>query len=407
MTITVQESPIDLNDEVFLASDRTAAYAELRRTAPIARIGTGDDALYLASRHEDVRAIARIPEARLHPVGSTSPPWLHDGAGRRRLEANLAQTDAPVHTRLRGVIGGQFIPRRVEQLRAVSAASAVRCIDALPRGKEFDVVTELAVSVPRGVICHLLGVPEDDWSLLTENQHDFLLIFAPFPLDDAQRHALDKVAQFYLDYFENLLQSKPKAEHTPLVQSLLDAEESGTLSRIEVLSLMHTILDAGYETTRTSISNAVELLATLPGLLDQLRSDPAIVNNAVEELLRFRSPLHTRDRILVEDYISRDGAIIPAGSRVFMMLAAANLDELVFRDPERVILDRGNADTHQSFGGGLHHCLGAPIARIQLQETLKALARSFSTIEPGEGDSQRFPSLVFPSLMTLPVVVRT
>lgn len=401
---TKNDNPIDLADPDFLVGDRTAAYTELRRTSPVARIDMGGEIAYLVSRHEDVRNLARRPETRVNPEGITAPPWLDNGPGRDRLRANLAQTDAPIHTRLRGVLAGQFLPRRVEQLRSVSAQSVADALAALPRDREFDVVQELALRVPRGVICHLLGIPEDDWGRLTEVQHEFLLIFSPFPLSPDEKLALDTVSRFYLDYFEEFLRSRPAEQHTPFVQSLLAAEDRGDLGRVEVLSLMHTVLDAGFETTRTSISNAVELLVTVPGLFDRLRADPDGIRNGVEELLRFRPPIHVRERYLIEEFDASDGSTIPPGAHVFMMLGAANRDESTFEEPDAIDLGRGNAASHLAFGGGLHHCLGAPVARIQLQETLKGLATTFSSLTAGSADHRRHPSLVFPSLISLPVV---
>jgi cytochrome P450 len=196
----------------------------------------------------------------------------------------------------------------------------------------------------------------------------------------------------------------PVEARPPLVELLLAAEQKGELSRTETVSIMHTVLDAGYETTRTSISNAIELLATVPGLFEQLRSDPALVANAAEEFLRIRTPIHMRHRYLEQPYTATDGTVIPAGAQVLLMLAAANQDEAEFAAPLSIDLRRANAARHQAFGGGLHHCLGAPIARIQLQETLLGLARCYESFELPHGKGERYPSLVFPALASLNVI---
>ncbi|OLT33714.1 hypothetical protein BJF84_21525 [Rhodococcus sp. CUA-806] len=194
----------------------------------------------------------------------------------------------------------------------MSAKSVDRTLDALSVS-QFDAVADLAVGVPRGVICHLLGVPEEDWAMLAEKQNAFLMIFSPAPLPEHLMASLDEVTTFYLDYFDSILARTPEAEYSDYVRTLVDGEKRGDLTHTEVLSLMHTVFDAGYETTRTSISNTVELLATVPGLFETLSSAaPAEIDNAIEEILRVRAPIHARDRILTEDYTASDGTVVPA-----------------------------------------------------------------------------------------------
>lgn len=405
MLMTVPRCPIDLDDPAFLGGDRTAAYTAMTTEAPVARVDMGGQEVFLAFRHADVAAISRLVDARVRPLGELAPAWMGSGPTSERLKANLAQTDAPIHTRLRQVVGPMFIPRRIEKLREVSALSVVRTLDTLG-GNRFDAVADLAVGVPRGVICHLLGVPEEDWAMLAEKQNTFLMIFSPAPLPEHLMAALDEVTAFYLDYFDSILKRTPEAEYSDYIRTLVDGERRGDLTHTEVLSLMHTVFDAGFETTRTSISNTIELLATVPGLFETLSSAaPAEIDNAIEEILRVRTPIHARDRILTEDYTAVDGSVIPAGARVFNMLAASNLDVEVYPNPTDVDPFRPNAKVHNAFGGGLHHCLGAPIARIQLQETLKGLVQRFSAFDI-VGESSRHPSLVFPALATLPVAAR-
>lgn len=178
------------------------------------------------------------------------------------------------------------------------------------------------------------------------------------------------MTQSYFDYFDGLLGRL--AEPPELVRRLLAAEEAGELSHDEVLSVMHTVLDAGFETTRTSISNVVELFATVPGLFDGVRADATLVGGMVEETLRLRAPVQVVTRILTEEYAASEGTVVPTRARVLAVVGAADVDDRVFADPAVPDLRRENAARHLSFGGGLHHCLGAPLARVQLQETVAA-----------------------------------
>lgn len=392
--------PVDLANPAFLVGDRTDAYQLLRERGTVP--WPHQDMTWVVSRHSDVRDIARAVTTRVQPAGTVAPPWLNTGPGHDRLRANLVQVDEPEHSRLRNVVGPLFIPRRIEQFREFAAESVNAALSRVVDGQQFDAVAQIAVDIPKGVICRFLGIPEHDWGRLTENQHDFLMIFSPVPLTDEQKTALDSVTMFYLDYFENFLAGRPAAEHSPYVRLLLEAEARGELTRIEVLSLIHTVLDAGYETTRTSISNIIEILASHPEIFEQLKATPELAGSATEELLRFRTPLHVRERYLVDSFTASDGTVIPAGAHVILMLAAANRDETTFANPDSIDLDRDNASHHVAFGGGLHHCLGAPIARIQIQETLRGLITGFDRIDPAEPGT-RFPDLIFPALTALPV----
>lgn len=397
---------LDFNNPEFLSGDRTAAYDRLRTEQPVWQMPAGSypeaPDTWVLSRYVDVQALLRLAETRVQPPGMDVPPWIDEGPTSERLRANLAQSDAPVHTRLRSVLGPMFIPRRIEALRAVSADSVARALHAVAaRTGAFDVVQEIAVEVPKGVICHLLGIPETDWPRLTAPLHDHLLIFSLFPLTEHEKARLNAVVVFYRDYFGALFDAGGEGKDTPLVASLRAAQSRGELSRAEVLSLMETVMDAGFETTRTSISNAVEILATVPGLFDQLRQDPELIQNGAEELLRVRSPIHVRHRFLAQPFTASDGTVIPAGAQVLLMLAGANRDPAVFDDPHRIELRRANAARHQAFGGGLHHCLGAPLARIQLQETLRGLTQAYTRLALPEGPGPRFASLKFPALSSL------
>lgn len=392
----------DFDDPAFLTGDRLDAYRALRDIAPVAPVGEPDHETWVLSRYADVHAVLREPSGRMQEEGADAPAWMPEGPAVRRLRANMVQTDRPVHTRLRGVVGPLFTARQSEHLRAAATAEVATELDAL--GDDvFDAVGQLAARVPRGVLRLLIGMPDEDWEPLLRTQVDFLMIFSPFPLAEAEQARLDEVAQFYVDYFDDLLGRAQ--EPTPLVRRLLDAEEAGDLSRVEVLSLMHTVLDAGFETTRTSISNVVELFATVPGLLTSVREGHALVGGVVEEALRLRAPVQAQTRILTSAFTSESGTTVPAGAHTLCLIGSANTDERVFADPARVDAHRENAAKHLAFGGGLHHCLGAPLARIQLEAAVAGLAERFSRIELA-GEASRYPSLIFPSLSTLPVRVR-
>lgn len=389
----------NIDDPAFLTGDRLEGYRTLRDDSPVLAMGEPGHETWVLSRFADVYGVLRAPSGRMQVEGTSAPEWMREGPTLQRLRANMVQTDRPIHTRLRSVIGPLFTARQSDRLRDAATREVANELDALG-DDDFDAVHQLAARVPRGVLRLLIGMPDEDWEPMLRTQLDFLMIFSPFPLPQDMQERLDEVSQFYFDYFDGLLGRT--SEPTDLVQRLLDAEEKGDLSRVEVLSLMHTVLDAGFETTRTSISNLVELFATVPGLMEEVRADESLVAGVVEEALRLRAPVQANTRILTEDYEASDGTILPAGARTLAVIGSANTDERTFPDPGTADPHRENASKHLSFGGGLHHCLGAPLARVQLRETVTGLVRRFSRIEL-VGETGRHPSLIFPSLSRLPV----
>jgi cytochrome P450 len=395
----------DLTDLRFLGGDRREVYFRMLKEFPVLPTVRADGRpSWMLSRHSDVQRLLRRPQTRVNPAGSDSPEWIVDGPTYMRIRGSIGHSDPPNHGRLRGVVGPMFLPRRLEAVRATAAASVSAALADLEHSHEsFDAVMDLAAQVPKGVICHMLGIPDSDWASLIAAHRDFLLVFAQAPLTSDERTRLDKVVVFYLDYFERLIEQGDPNDRPELVSRLIEAENSGQISRTDTLSLMHTVLSAGHETTRTSISNSIELLAAQPELMVKLRAAPELVDNAVEEFLRILPPIHTTYRVLVEPFEAVDGTLIPPDSFVVAMIGPANLDETVFAAPDRVDIRRPEASRHQSFGGGMHHCLGAPLARIQLQETLKGIVSTFSSVELTDGAPERFPDLMFPSLKALPV----
>lgn len=391
-----------LMDEATLTTDRIDVYREMRDRAPFLLLG---DATVLATRYEDVHALYRQPEGRTHAPGVECPAWLDEGPAQQRLTSNIVQTNPPVHGRLRGVVASLFTGAKAEELRAVTADAARRQVERIvAAGGTFDAVAELAMEVPKGSLSHLLGMDADssDWDDLLAVQHDYLNIFSPVPIDEPTKARLDEVVQLYFDYFGAILDRD--GGRTELAETIHAAMSAGDIERHEALSLLHTVLDAGFETSRTSISNAVEILALEPDLGPQLRADLDLIPTATEEMLRVRPPVQFFPRFVGKEMTGSDGTVLPVGTHVLPLIGAANLDERQYANPLTIDLHRTNAATHVAFGGGRHRCLGAALARVQLQETVRALVTTFDSFELPEGRGPRYPDLMFPSLTALPTV---
>jgi cytochrome P450 len=352
-------------------------YAELRRTEPLARIALpyGGDA-WLALRLDDVRTVLSDPRfSRRATVGADVPrvrPEIDEEA------SSILNMDAPEHTRLRKLVARAFTVRRVEDLRPRAAALTAELLEGMrAAGSPADLVTHLSVPLPVTIICELLGVPVEDRDVFRAGADAALSTTGRTPEQRVQARQ-DLVA-----YMAGLVaQRREQAERGEPTDDLLGAlvtarDEGDSLSERELIGLGIGILVAGHETTMNMIGNSVFALLTRPDRGAALREGPEALARGVEELLRFL-PLGASagfPRIALED-VELSAGTVRAGDAVVVSFAAANRDPDVFESADELILDRAE-NRHIAFGHGLHHCLGAQLARMELQEAIGSLLTAF------------------------------
>ncbi|MGW4034528.1 cytochrome P450 family protein [Streptomyces sp. NPDC004838] len=309
-------------------------------------------------------------------LSKNTAAFFADKRSRRRLHPavahNMLASDPPEHTRLRKLVTNAFTTGAVAELRPSIAETADRLLDRWPVGERVDLVAELAVPLPVTVICELLGVPEADrpqvrlWSteLFTEGHPDRI---------DAASHAV-------ADYMTDLIAAKRRQPGPTLLDRLIAARDGDDhLSEGELVSLAVLLFVAGHETTTNYLGNAVLALLQHPTELARLRKNPESVPHALDELLRFDSPLSTATFRYTTEAITLGGTEIPAGVPVVIALGAANRDPQRFPSPLRLDLDR-KAVGHLGFGHGIHRCLGAPLARAEADIVLRAILSRFPRI---------------------------
>jgi len=346
-------------------------FADLREREPVSRIklpfgGTA----WLVTRYEDARAV--LSDARFGRAAATGPD-----VARMTPEpggaASILFTDPPEHSRMRRLVSKWFTGREIERMRGYVATVADELLSTLE--PPVDLVDAYAVPLPVRVICEMLGVPHED-------RHRFRAWVEPVMSSTAHsaqeiRAALDEFA----DYLVDLVDERRTAPTTDLIGTLVSARDSdGALTEQELVTFVGVLLVAGQENTSNQIANFTYTLLSEPGLVTTLRERPEIVPQAVEELLRYLviGTGVTFARIALTD-VDVGGTTIPAGDAVMISLAAANRDPRVFADPEAIDLDRA-PNPHLVFGPGTHHCLGASLARMELQEAIGALVRRFPTL---------------------------
>jgi cytochrome P450 len=342
-------------------------YATLRREEPLCRVQLpyGEPA-WLATRYKDVKAVLGDPRfSRAAAVGRDEPrarPYA-TGAG------TIKSLDPPEHTRLRRLVTKAFTARRIEALRPRAQQIADELVDAmLAKGAPAELVEDFALPLPIAVICELLGVPFEDradfrlWS-------DAMLSTTKFTIEQVADHR-----NRMRDYVTGLITQRRATPQDDLLTALVVARDNeDRLSEDELLSMAEAILIAGHETTATQIPNFIYVLLTHPEQLAAVRADLDLVPYAVEELLRF-VPLGSggaQARYALED-VELGGVTVRAGEPVIVAIGSANRDELVYTDPDRLDLHRHEA-SHVGFGHGAHHCLGAPLARMELQVAVRTL----------------------------------
>jgi cytochrome P450 len=316
---------------------------------------------------------------------------------------SMLVSDPPDHTRLRALVQKAFTPRMIDQLRPRIITIVDELLERIAeRDGHFDVIADLAYPLPVVVIAELLGVPPEDRSVF----HDWssLLAASLDPLVSAELMARVFPAREALHtYLRGIIAQRRREPRSDLISALVSAEERGdVLSEPELVVMCTLLLIAGHETTVNLIGNGMLALLRHPQQLERLRRSPELIGTAVEELLRFDSPVQMTGR-LVTAPVEIGGQEIPAGDFVLPLLGAANHDPATFADPEKLDIGR-NPNPHVAFGRGIHFCLGAPLARVEGQLAIGALVRRFPRLTLA-GDPVRRNQITLRGLSALPVAV--
>jgi cytochrome P450 len=376
----------DPTDPGFRA-DPYPTYARLRDRAPLLPNGPGG--LRFVSRHRDVDATLR--DRRFGRVFVPREPLQTMRPFNLLNEHSLFDREPPEHTRLRGLVSKVFTPRRVEALRPVVRSMA----EARVRTGLEDLIADLAEPIPVAVIAELLGVPEADRHRLRPWSRAIVALYE-LEHDRADAREAVRASVEFRAYLLALADVRRRAPGDDLLSGLLRVG----LSDDELVATCVLLLNAGHEATVHAIGNGVVALLTHPDQWERLLAEPALVPTAVEELLRFDTPLQLFQRTAMVD-AEIAGTAVRAGERVALLLGSANRDAGAFADPDRLDVAR-SPNPHLGFGAGIHFCLGAPLARVELQEELRALLRLAPGLRLG-GEPVRRPGYVIRGFERIPV----
>jgi cytochrome P450 len=409
--------PSNAGPDLFAAAFKAnpyPAYEQMRRHSPVRRIETPRGRMWLVTRYADARQMLSDPRL------IKQPPRQRDFADsqERLLNEHMLSADPPVHTRLRRLVSKVFTAGRIESLRPrvrEIAESLVEPLVGVPgERRRADLVADFAFPLPITVICEMLGVPRADQDSFRAWSNTIVTGVATGGSFDAMRALSGYIVDLIADKRGDLYSSDDCADrrsrrpgkHSDDVLSALIAvrDDDDRLTERELVSMVFLLLIAGHETTVNLIANGMHLLLTHPDQYRRLRSDPSLIPTAVEEFLRYESPVETTTFRFTAEPVEVGGVTIPAGEVVLAALTSANRDEERFADPAHFDITR-RENSHLAFGHGIHFCLGAPLARLEGQvafETLLARLPELALAVPAEDLAWR-PGILIRGLVDLPV----
>ncbi len=350
-------------------------YARLRAEAPAYRARLADrQVAWLITRYDDVASVLKDPRLvkdrrNAAPAGQRQrAPWVPGFA--KPLDQNMLDLDEPDHARLRALVQKAFTPRLVERLRPRIEELCTRLLERAQTQGSLDLIAAYALPLPVTIIAEMLGIPPrhrgrfrrwSDSMLAVSSTWDRLLIVPRLWL--------------FTRYVRRLIEHRRLHPRDDLISGLVQAEAEGDrLSQDELLGMVFLLLIAGYETTVNLIGSGTLALLEHPDQLDRLKRDPSFIKPAVEELLRYTSPVDIATERFAREDLMIAGQMIPRGDQVLVVIGSANRDERKFADPNTLDLAR-QPNEHLAFGQGHHYCLGAPLARLEGAIAISTLLR--------------------------------
>ncbi|PNG16971.1 cytochrome P450 [Streptomyces cahuitamycinicus] len=402
----VHDLGFDPWDPAFL-TDPYPVYAELRARGRVHWFEPTNQ--WLVPHHADVSALLR--DRRLgrtyqhrfshEEFGRTSPPPEHEPFHTLN-DHGMLDLEPPDHTRIRRLVSKAFTPRTVERLKPYVEGLADELVSTLVEAGGGDLLKDVAEPLPVAVIAEMLGIPESDRAPLRPWSADICGMYELKPSEDTAAKAVRASVEFS-DYLRELIAARREEPGEDLISGLIAAHDEGDrLTEQEMISTCVLLLNAGHEATVNATVNGWYALFRNPSQLEALRADHTLIPSAIEELMRYDTPLQLFERWVLDE-IEIDGTTIPRGAEIAMLFGSANHDPAVFRNPSALDLTRAD-NPHISFSAGIHYCIGAPLARIELAASMGALLERAPKLRLA-AEPERKPNFVIRGLEALAVEV--
>lgn len=389
-------------------ADPYPVYKQLREAAPVTRITPPHGVeTYLITRYEDAKAALADPRISKDMYAAIDAYHTIFGDSSIALDDNMLFADPPKHTRLRRIVNRAFTPRRIEVLRPRIQEITDALLDDCAADATVDLLPSFAFPLPLKVICELIGVPEEE----RDDVQEWCSVVARTGFSKGDKARLAEAENTLHRYFQELIARKRENATDDLLSDLIRTQdEQGSLTDGELVSTLWVLLFAGHKTTAYLIGNAVFNLLTHRDQLQRITASPDLLPNAIEEIIRFDGSVENATfRHALED-ITIAGTRIPKGSLVQIAITSANRDPERFEAPDTFDVTReGVQSNHLGFGTGPHYCLGAPLARMEMQIALTSLFGRFPRIDlvgnPEDAEWLRVPFPAFRGLQRLPVTL--
>ena len=373
----------DPDDPAFVANPYPV-YEQLREHAPVLYDESTEH--WLVSRYADVNAMLRdrrFGRTYLHAathatMGHPDPPPSH-APFWHLINHGILDMEPPDHTRVRRLVSKAFTPRMVEAMREPVQRLMDAAIEGVRGVGEFDLIPTIAEPLPVSVIAELLGIPDGDRQLLRPWSADICRMYELHPTEDDASAAVSASIEFS-DYLRVLSRHRRIHPEADLISEMaVVVDEGDRLTEDELVGTCVLLLNAGHEATVNVTGNGWWTLFRHPEALARLRADPQLVPRAIEELMRWDTPLQMFERWVLED-VDINGQAVPRGAELGLLFGSANRDPAVFDRPDELLLDR-EPNPHVTFGAGIHFCLGAPLARLELETSFRTLLRELPRLE--------------------------
>ncbi|MFE4456068.1 cytochrome P450 [Nocardia tengchongensis] len=358
--------------------------AELRKNSPIAKISLpGDQSGWLVTRYDDVEALFRDSRitnnpADVYPTEVIAAVFPHGEFSDALLHSMIFASNPADHARLRKLVSVSFTPRFIETWRPRVQQIVNALIDQLPAHGEFDFVREVAFPLPMQVISEMLGVPAAD----LDKFRTWSNLYVDSMGNPVAALQIKDEMQSFMEYLLDLVEAKASQPEQDLLSDLIRVElEGDRLSRQELIGMAQLLILAGNETTSTLLSSAMLTFFQHPDQATIVKNDPSLFKQAIEEIIRYRSPLmNANDRWVVEDF-EYHGQQLKKGDQIYLCVNSANRDEQRFTDAATFDITREDNQRHLGFGKGMHFCLGAPLARLQAMVGLSTVFERLPGLE--------------------------
>ncbi|MEU2675798.1 cytochrome P450 [Streptomyces sp. NPDC007107] len=387
-------SVVDLRGAADFSADPYPYYAKMRAEGPVHQVRTDDfERIWMVVGYEEARAA--LADQRFSKDWRTTERF---SASSNPINANMLEMDAPHHTRLRKLVAREFTARRIEALRPRVEQITGDLLDAMVPAGSADLVDAFAFPLPMTVICELLGVPDIDRDAFRLLSNAIVTPVSPEKENEAV-HAMGA-------YLDTLVEDKRRAPGDDLMSALIQAhdDDGDRLSTDELIGMAFLLLVAGHETTVNLIANGVRALLDHPDQLALLRARPELIDNAVEEMLRYDGPVGTATFRFSREPVTIGEVVIPEGEAVLVALGSGDRDPGRYPDPDTFDIRR-EAQGHLAFGHGIHFCLGAPLARMEGRIAIRALLERCPALvrDPDGGEPDWLPGLLLRGVRHLPV----